>query len=220
MLSAPLYGYLMPRFVPYAGIATAGSMFTYWKIKAQKNTPTSAPTLPNTPATQPAPSTFTLPTTLQSTYAQFKNNQFSQSYPKPLSGKFTARCTSTYPNNAEIVSANQDFVSLGFPTTQITKTYEKLDMHKNEVTHQIHFRGHIQCAAGDAACNNALYTLSNTRDFTRCMHYALSHPEIPRTQRCQSLFDALGSYGPNDLVIDTPVCKNAWWSFDVTLDND
>lgn len=93
-------------------------------------------------------------------------------------------------------------------------------MHKNEVTHQIHFRGHIQCTAGDAACNNALYTLSNTRDFTRCMHYALSHPEIPRTQRCQSLFDALGSYGPNDLAIDTPVCKNAWWSFDVTLDND
>jgi hypothetical protein len=223
------------RVWPYAGVASAGTFLAY--IESQKNNKeaianaseqTSSYAYPGyqtrqATADKPALSKSepTTPENLKQTYQTFQQHRSSTSYPKPLSGKFTTKFTGTYPDNGEIITADHHFTMLGLPVTNINKTHEKFTQSTNDqqITHTVWLSGHIQCNAGDTTCNNALYALSNTRDFTQCMHYALSHPEIPRTQRCQSLFTSLGKYGPGDHVLSNSLCTKAWWSFKVTLDD-
>ncbi|MFI5333047.1 MAG: hypothetical protein ACHQVS_03015, partial [Candidatus Babeliales bacterium] len=206
------------RPAPYAGIVTTGMVLAYTGSKKTNH----AKKVDNKTASEKETSNnrqFKVSKKIRAAYKSFKQDT-TQDYPKPLAGKFTASFTGTYPDNAGIITANHDVTSLGFPTSSCTKTYEKItpDMNNKQTTHTIYLSGHIRCNAGDNACNNALYALSMTPDFTQCMHMALSHPDIPRTQRCESLFNALGKYGPGDHVLREPLCKKAHWTFDVTLD--
>lgn len=237
-LSAPLYGSITTimrlsraihsvnkpwyrRITPYAGIATTGTLFTYVGLKKTKPAQKEAHNSTVNQAKKEVSNNreFKIPKKIRKVYQAFAQDTL-QNHPKPLAGKFTASFTGTYPDNAHIVTANHDVVSLGLPTSSYKKTYENLtsDRRNNQTTHTIHLSGHIQCKAGDNACNNALYALSITPDFTQCMHEALSHPDIPRTQRCNSLFAALGKYGLGDHVLREPLCKKADWTFNIRLD--
>lgn len=163
---------------------------------------------------------MSVPANLQLAYKKFRTEQQTDTtYVKPLSAKFTTTFTGTYPSQTPI-TAHDNFLTLGFPTTRYKKAYERTERDGQHLTHTVRASGHIQCKAGDTQCNNALYALSYNRDFTQCMHAALSHPEIPRTQRCASLFAALGRYGIGEHVLRQPLCSKAWWTFDVTLDED
>jgi hypothetical protein len=163
---------------------------------------------------------MSVPTNLRWAYKTFYTEKKHTKHPKPLSGRFTSKFTGVYPHNTLMPSCNDDFITLGFPTTSYNKTYERIYVDSSTtITHIAHVSGHIKCKRGDTQCNNALYALSNSPDFTKCMHMALSHPEIKRTQRCTSLFAALGRFGLADQVLHQPLCK-ADWKFDVTLDED
>lgn len=210
-MAAPLHGVVAPLFraihASYRTMLKRNRMMSYVGI-----------TIGSAIAYEKACNEFTVPNDLKWMYQTFQKDNAHTSHPKPLSGKFSAKFTGTYPENSEITTANHDVVTLGFSTSQRNKKYENFTKTPTQITHTVHLAGHIQCTAGDNACNNALYTLSTTRDFSQCMHAALSHPEIPRTQRCQSLFAALGNYGPGDQALDKPLCKYAGWKFSVKLD--